>query len=168
MSRGLILVAAIIGVVVLAAGWRAAADDTGAAPAREEAAAQEVRQASPEPEVRPAAETSAASDSKDPAPGGAAPENSAGATQTKRLAVDNVLQVGGFGCVSCASIIAGTLQNADGVEGMNYEVETDTYVVTVNEDFRINEVARQLRSISKDYNRQIGLPDRPDWVLKEV
>jgi copper chaperone CopZ len=168
MSRGLILVAALVGVVVLAAGWRAAADDTGAAPAREEAAAQAARQASPEPEVRPAAETSAASDSKDPAPGGAAPENSAGATQTKRLAVENVLQVGGFGCVSCATIIEGTLQEADGVESMTYEPETDTYLVEVNDDFRMDEVAGQLRSISKDYNRQIGLPDRPDWILKEV
>ncbi len=168
MSRGLILVAALVGVVVLAAGWRAVADDTGAAPAREEAAAQETRQASPEPEVRPADDVPSASDSKDPAPGGAAPENSAGATQTKRLAVDNVLQVGGFGCVSCASIIAGTLQNADGVESMTYETETDTYLVEVNDDFRMDEVAEQLRALSEDYNRRIGLPDRPDWILREA
>ncbi len=168
MSRGLILVAALVGVVVLAAGWRAVADDTGAAPAREEAAAQEIRQASPEPEAPPADDVPSASDSKDPAPGGAAPENSAGATQTKRLAVDNVLQVGGFGCVSCASIIAGTLQNADGVESMTYETETDTYLVEVNDDFRMDEVAEQLRSISRDYNRRIGLPDRPDWILREA
>ena len=51
---------------------------------------------------------------------------------------------------------------------MTYEPETDTYLVTVNDDFRMDEVAERLRSISKDYNRQIGLPDRPDWVLKEV
>jgi copper chaperone CopZ len=168
MSRGLILVAALIGVVVLAAGWRAAADDTGAAPAREEAAAQEIRQADPEPEAPPADGVPAASDSKDPAPESSAPQSTAVVTETKRLAVDNVLQVGGFGCVSCATVIEGTLQEADGVRSVAYEPETDTYLVEVDGGFRVDEVAEQLRSISKDYNRRLGLPNQPDWVLKEV
>jgi copper chaperone CopZ len=167
MSRGLILVAALVGAVVLAAGWQAAADDTGAAPAREEAAAQEVKQTSAEPKAPPAADVPA-SDSKDPAPAGSDPEAPAGPTETKRLAVENVLQVGGFGCVSCAAVIEGTLQEADGVKSVAYEPETDTYLVTVNDDFRVDEVAGQLRSISRDYNRRLGLPNNPDWVLKEV
>ncbi|MDP9484693.1 MAG: cation transporter [Actinomycetota bacterium] len=168
MSRGLILVAALVGVVVLAAGWRAAADDTGAAPGREEAAAQEIRQADPEPEAPPADDVPSASDSKDPAPGSSAPQSTAVVAETKRLAVDNVLQVGGFGCVSCATVIEGTLQEADGVRSVAYEPETDTYVVEVNDDFRVDEVAERIRSISKDYNRRLGLPNQPDWVLKEV
>lgn len=177
MNRGLMLAATLVVAVLAAVGWQASSGGENPSPPLKEAAAQtqqqtrqqtqqqtrQTRPAKPDAEPRPADEAPAAGARED-----RSSEDTAGDTQTKRLAVDNVLQVGGFGCVSCASIIAGTLQNADGVEGMNYEVETDTYVVTVNEDFRINEVARQLRSISKDYNRQIGLPDRPDWVLKEV
>ncbi len=161
------LVAALVGVVVLAAGWRAATEDGGAAPAREGGIAQETRQAGAEPKAPPADDLPAASDSKDPAPAGAA-EDPAGSTQTKRLAVENVLQVGGFGCVSCATVIEGTLQEADGVRSVTYEPETDTYSAEVDDDFRVDEVAEQIRSISKDYNRRLGLPNQPDWVLKEV
>jgi copper chaperone CopZ len=162
------LVAALVGVVVLAAGFRAAAEDGGAAPAREGATAQAARQASVESKAPAAADVPAASDSEDPALGGSAPEDPAGTTETKRLAVDNVLQVGGFGCVSCATVIEGTMQEADGVKGVAYEPETDTYLVTVNDDFRVDEVAERIRSISRDYNRRLGLPNQPDWVLKEV
>lgn len=162
------LIAALVDVIVLAAGWRAVAGDEGTTSVREKAAVQETRLASTEPKAPPADDVPSASDSKDPAPVGSVPEDPAGITQIKRLAVDNVLQVGGFGCVSCASIITGTLQNADGVESMTYETETDTYLVTVKDDFRVDDVAEELRSISKGYNRRIGLPDRPDWVLKEV
>ncbi len=162
------LVAALVGVVVLAVGWRAAAEGGGAAPAREGASAQAARQASAESKAPPAADVPAASDSEDPAPAGSDPEASAGPTQTKRLAVENVLQVGGFGCVSCATVIEGTLQEADGVKSVAYEPETDTYLVEVDADFRVDEVAERIRSISKDYNRRLGLPNQPDWVLKEV
>ena len=168
MKKGLMLVAALVGVVVLAAGWRAATEDGSAAPAREEAAAQAARQASAEPKAPPADVVPAASDSKDPAPAGSAPEDPAGATQTKRLAVENVLQVGGFGCVSCATVIEGTLQEADGVKSVSYEPENDTYLVEADDGFRVDEVAERIRSISRDYNRRLGLPNQPDWVLKEV
>ncbi len=162
------IVAALVGVVVLAVGWRAAAEDGGAAPAREGTSAQAARQASVEPKAPPAADVPAASDSENPSSGGSAPGAPAGPTQTKRLAVENVLQVGGFGCVSCATVIEGTLQEADGVKSVAYEPETDTYLVTVNDDFRVDEVAERIRSISRDYNRRLGLPNNPDWVLKEV
>ncbi len=168
LKKGLMLVAALVGVVVLAAGWRAATEDGGAAPAREEAAAQAPRQASAEPKAPPVDDVPSASDSKDPAPGGSVPENPAGATQAKRLAVENVLQVGGFGCVSCATVIEGTLREADGVKSLSYEPETDTYLVEVDDEFRVDEVAERIRSISRDYNRRLGLPNQPDWVLKEV
>lgn len=161
--RGLILVAALIGVAVPAAGWQTLTGDGSAASVRKEAAAQETRQASAEPGVRPADDAPAAT-----AREGLASQSLAGATQTKRLAVENVLQVGGFGCVSCATVIEGTLQEADGVEKVAYETETDTYRVTVNDDFRMDEVSEQIRSISEDCNRRLGLPDQPDWVLKEV
>ena len=128
----------------------------GSASVREEAAAQETRQASAEPEAPPAYDGSAT-----------APEVPVGSTQTKRLVVENVLQVGGFGCVSCATVIEGTLQESDGVEGVTYKPKSDTYLVTVNGDFRMNEVAEQIRSISKDYNRRLGLPNGPDWILEE-
>jgi copper chaperone CopZ len=160
------LVAALAGVVVLAAGWRAATDDGGAVPARE-SAAQAARQASAEPKAPPADYVPSASDSEDPPPAGAA-EDPAPATQTRRLAVENVLQVGGFGCVSCATVIEGTLQEADGVRSVSYEPETDTYLVEVDDGFRVDEVAERIRSISRDYNRRLGLPNQPDWVLKEV
>ena len=168
MRRGIMLVAALVGVVVLAAGFRAAAEDGGAAPAREGATAQAARQANVEPKDPPAADVPAASDSEDPAPAGSDPEAPAEPTQTKRLAVENVLQVGGFGCVSCATVIEGTLQEADGVKSVAYEPETDTYLVEVDADFRVDGVAERIRSISKDYNRRLGLPNQPDWVLKEV
>lgn len=51
---------------------------------------------------------------------------------------------------------------------MVYEPESDTYLVTVNGDFRMGEVTEQIRSIGKGYNRRLGLPNQPDWVLKEV
>ncbi len=162
------LVVALVGVVVLAAGWRVATEDGGAAPAREEAGAQATQKASAEPKARPVEDVPSASDSKDPAPVGSAPEDPAGATQTKRLAVENVLQVGGFGCVSCATVIEGTLREADGVKSVSYEPETDTYLVEIDGGFRVDEVAERIRSISRDYNRRLGLPDNPDWVLKEV
>ncbi len=173
MRRVSLLVAALVGVVGLTAGWQAVTDAGNAASVREEAAAQteqqeETRQPSAEPEVRPAADVPSASDSKDPAPGGSAPEDPAGATQTKRLMVENVLQVGGFGCVSCATVIEGTLQEADGVRSVTYEPETDTYSAEVDDGFRVDEVAERIRSISKDYNRRLGLPNQPNWVLKEV
>ena len=163
MRRGLILVVALIGVAVLAVGWQTLTGDGGTASVRKEAAAQETRQASADPAVRPAYDAPAAAARED-----LASEAPAGATQAKRLAVENVLQVGGFGCVSCATVIEGTLQEADGVENVAYEPKTDTYLVTVNDEFRIDEVAEQIRSISKDYNRRLGLPNQPDWVLKEV
>ena len=162
MRRGPILVVALVGVAVLAAGWQTLTGDGGAASVRKEAAAQETRQASAEPVVR-SADAPAAIARED-----LASEDPAGATQAKRLAVENVLQVGGFGCVSCATVIEGTLQEADGVENVAYEPKTDTYLVTVNDEFRIDEVAEQIRSISKDYNRRLGLPNQPEWVLKEV
>ena len=158
MRRVLVLMAALIGVIVLATGWQALTGDVGgAASVREGAAAQETRQASAEPEASRVDDGPAST-----------LEATAGATQTKRLAVENVLQVGGFGCVSCATVIEGTLQEADGVESMIYEPETDTYLVTVNDDFRVDEVAERIRSISRDYNRRLGLPNQPDWVLREV
>ena len=163
MRRGLILVVALNGVAVLAVGWQTLTGDGGTASVRKEAAAQETRQASADPAVRPAYDAPAAAARED-----LASEAPAGATQAKRLAVENVLQVGGFGCVSCATVIEGTLQEADGVENVAYEPKTDTYLVTVNDEFRIDEVAEQIRSISKDYNRRLGLPNQPDWVLKEV
>ena len=163
MRRGLILVAALIGVAVLVAGWQTLTGDGGAASVRKEAAAQQTRQASAEPAVRPADDAPATT-----AREGVASRAPADTTQTKRLAVENVLQVGGFGCVSCATVIEGTMQEADGVESVAYEPETDTYLVTVNDDFRMHEVSEQIRSISGDYNRRLGLPNQPDWVLKEV
>ena len=84
------------------------------------------------------------------------------------MAVENVLQVGGFGCVSCRAVVAGTLRKADGVEDVTYEPDTDTYLARLNSDYRMDEVAEQIRSTSKEYNRRLGLPDSPDWVLKEV
>ncbi len=158
MTKGLTLVAVLIGVFGLAvAGWQASYEGESAAAASEEAAAQ-TQKASPAPEAGSAAEDGSAS----------ASDASAGTTQTKRLAVENILQVGGFGCVSCQAVVAGTLQESDGVEGVTYEPETDTYLVTVNDDFRMDEVAEQIRSISTEYNRRLGLPDSPDWILKEV
>ncbi len=158
MTKGLRLIAVLVGVFVLAvAGWQAFSEGESAVSASEEAAAQ-TQEASPEPEVNLSDDSSAAS----------APEDPSGTTQTKRLAVDNILQVGGFGCVSCQGIVAATLQKSDGVEEVAYESETDTYLVTVNDDFRMDEVAEEIRSISTEYNRRLGLPDSPDWVLKEV
>ncbi len=158
MTKGLTLMGTLVVVVVLAVvGWQASLDGGNDAPASEESAAQ-TQDASPAPEAGSAAEDGSAS----------ASDASAGTTQTKRLAVENILQVGGFGCVSCQAVVAGTLQKSDGVEGVTYEPETDTYLVTVNDDFRMDEVAEQIRSISTEYNRRLGLPDSPDWILKEV
>ena len=175
MNKGLILAATLVVAVLAAVGWQASSGGGDPSPPLKEAAAQtqqqtqqQARPAGPDAAPRPADDAPAAGAREDRSPEGRAPQEPAGDTQTRRLAVDNVLQVVGLGCVSCASIIAGTLQNADGVERLKYETETDTYVVTVNDDFRMDEVAKQLRSISKDYNRQIGLPDRPDWVLREA
>ncbi len=148
---------ALVGVAVLAAaGWQTSLEGGSVAPAPEEAAAQ-TQQASPKSEASPADDGSAS-----------APEDPADTTQTRRLAVENVLQVGGFGCVSCQAVVAGTLRKSDGVEDVTYEPETDTYLVTVNDGFRMDEVAGQIRSISNEYNRRLGLPDSLDWVLKEV
>ncbi len=154
MTKGLILILVLAGVVVLAANWQASSED--ATPAREEAAVQ-TQQASSKSEAGPAADGSASST-----------EDPAGTTQTKRLAVENILQVDGFGCVGCQAVVAGTLRKSDGVEDVTYEPETDTYLVKVNDDFRMDEVAEQIRWISKKYNRRLGLPDSPDWVLKEA
>ncbi len=157
VTKGLILIVALAGVVVLAAaGWQAFSEGEDVTPAQEEAAMQ-TQQASSKSEAGPADEGSASS-----------PEDPAGTTQTKRLAVENILQVGGFGCASCQAVVAGTLQKSEGVEDVTYEPETDTYLVTVNGGFRMDEVAEQIRSVSEDYNRRLGLPDSPDWVLKEV
>lgn len=124
---------------------------------------QKIRPASPESETRPADDGPAAG-----APDDRSPEDPAGDTRTRRLAVENVLQVGGFGCVSCQAVVEGILQEADGVEKATYEPRTDTYLVRVNDDFRMGEVAGRVRSISKEYNRRLGLPDSPAWVLKEA
>ncbi len=157
MIKGLILTGAVVGVVFLAAGWQTSTERGSTAPAREQAAAQ-TQQASPQSQADPTDEGSAMP----------AKENPAGATQTKRLAVENILQVGGFGCVSCQAVVEGVLQESDGVEKATYEPETDTYLVKVNDDFRMDEVAKRVRSISKEYNRRLGLPDSPAWVLKEA
>lgn len=157
MSKKLTFMAALIVVVLAVVGWQASSEGESVASAREEAEAQS-QEASPEPEAGPTYEGSDASTPDDPA----------GTTQTKRLAVENILQVGGFGCVSCQTVVAGTLKKADGVEGVTYEPETDTYLVTVNDGFRMDEVAEKIRSISTEYNRRLGLPDSPDWILKEV
>ncbi|MDP8972075.1 MAG: hypothetical protein M3N45_02640 [Actinomycetota bacterium] len=156
MTKVLILVSTLVVVVFAAVGWQASLDGGSAAPAREEAAAQ-TQEASPEPKAGPSHDGSSS-----------ASEDPAGTTQTKRLAVENMLQVGGFGCVSCTSLAAGTLRKAEGVEGLTYEPETETYLVTVDDGFRLDEAAEQIRSVSKEYNRRNGLPDSPDWVLKEI
>jgi copper chaperone CopZ len=161
MSKGLIVVAVLIVVVLAVVSWQASSEGESAASAREEAAAQ-TQEASPEPGAGPADDGSAASAPEEPA------DDPAGTMQTKRLAVENILQVGGFGCVSCQAVVAGTLRKSDGVEDVTYEPETDTYLVTVNDGFRMDEVAGQIRSISNEYNRRLGLPDSLDWVLKEV
>lgn len=158
MTKGLRLIAVLLGVFVLAvASWQAFSQGESVVSASEVAAAK-TQEASPEPEAGSGAEERSAFTPDDPA----------GTTQTKRLAVENILQVGGFGCVSCQTVVAGTLKKADGVEGVTYEPETDTYLVTVNDGFRMDEVAEKIRSISTEYNRRLGLPDSPDWILKEV
>ena len=157
MIKGLILAAALAVVVLVAVGWQASLQRESAAPAREKAAAQTQR-ANPESEAERANDGSAVS----------APEDPAEATRTKRLAVENILQVGGFGCVSCQAVVEGILQESDGVEEATYEPETDTYLVKVNDAFRMDEAAERIRSISKEYNRRLGLPDSPAWVLKEA
>ncbi len=157
VTKGLILIVALASVVVLAAAGRQAySEGEDVTPSREEAAVQ-TQQASSKPEAGPADDGSASS-----------PEDPAGTTQTKRLAVENILQVGGFGYVSCQAVVAGTLRKSDGVEGVTYEPETDTYLVTLNDDFRMDEVAEEIRSISTECNRRLGLPDSPGWVLKEA
>ncbi len=157
MIKGLILAATFVAVVLAAVGWQASLGREDAAAAPEEAAGQ-ARQARPESRIEPAAEPSSAN----------APEAPAAATRTKRLAVENVLQVGGFGCVSCQAVVEGILQESDGVQKAAYEPESDTYLVKANDDFRLDKVARRVRSVSKEYNRRLGLPDSPDWVLEEV
>ncbi len=157
MIKGLMLMLALGGVVVLAVGWQTSTEEESAAPARQQASAQ-TPQESPYSEAGPTDEGSAMP----------AKENPAGTTQTKRLAVENILQVGGFGCVSCQAVVEGVLQESEGVEMATYEPETDTYLVKVNDDFRMDEVAKRVRSISKEYNRRLGLPDSPAWVLKEA
>lgn len=158
LIKGLVLAATLVVVVLAAVGWHASLEGDGAAPAGEKAAAQ-TQQASSDSEADSAdGDGTAAS----------APEDPAGATQTKRLMVENILQVGGFGCVSCQAVVEGILQKSDGVEKVIYEPETDTYLVKVNDDFRLEEVAQRVRSISKEYNRRLGLPDSPPWILKEA
>jgi copper chaperone CopZ len=157
MIKGPILAATLVVVVLAAVGWQASPEGGSAAPVRERAAAQ-TQQASPESEAEPTNDGSAVS----------TPEDPAGATQIKRLAVENILQVGGFGCVSCQAVVEGILQETDGVEEATYKPETDTYLVKVNDDFRMDEASERVRSISKEYNRRLGLPDSPEWVLKEA
>ena len=153
MTKGLIFITVLAGVAVLAvAGWQASSEGESAAQAQQQA-----RQASPGSE--------AGSADNGPA---AAPDELAGATQTKRLAVENIVQVGGFGCVSCQAVVEGVMQESDGVEKATYDSETDTYLVKVNDDFRLDKVAERVRSISKEYNRRLGLPNRPPWILKEA
>ena len=65
MRRGPILVVALVGVAVLAAGWQTLTGDGGAASVRKEAAAQETRQASAEPGVRAADDAPAATTRED-------------------------------------------------------------------------------------------------------
>ncbi len=164
MNKGLTFMAALIVLVLAVVGWQASSEGESVASAREDVASArkeaeaQSQEASPEPEAGSTYDGSEAS----------TPDGPAGTTQTKRLAVENILQVGGFGCVSCQTVVAGTLKKADGVEGVTYEPETDTYLVTVNDDFGMDEVAEKIRSISTEYNRRLGLPDSPDWILKEV
>lgn|GEM_PF-4122049 len=84
----------------------------------------------------------------------AAREGSAGEARTKRLRVENMLQVGGFGCASCQQVAYGSRPN--------------TYVIEANDDFRLEEVARRVRSVGEEYNRRLGLPDSRPWILEEV
>ncbi len=153
MNKGLILAATLVLVVLATVGWQASSGDGDLSPPLKKAAAQtqqQTRLASHESETRPADDGPAAG------------------TQTRRLAVENVLQVGGFGCVSCQAVVERILQEADGVEKATYEPRSDTYLVRINDDFRMGEVAGRVRSISKEYNRRLGLPDSPAWVLKEA
>ncbi len=166
MNKGLILAATLVLVVLAAVGWQAPSGGGDLSPPLKKAAAQtqqQTRLASPKSETRPVDDGPAAGAQED-----RSPEDPAGDTRTRRLAVENVLQVGGFGCVSCQAVVEGILQEADGVEKATYEPRTDTYLVRINDDFRMGEVAGQVRSISKQYNRRLGLPDSPAWVLKEA
>ena len=157
MTKAPILAATLVVVVLAVVGWQATTEGGSAAPAREKAAAQTQR-ANPESEAERANDGSAVS----------APEDPAEATRTERLAVENILQVGGFGCASCQAVVEGILQESDCVEEATYEPETDTYLVKVNDAFRMDEAAERIRSISKEYNRRLGLPHSPAWVLKEA
>ncbi len=174
MNKGLVLAAALVLVVLAAVGWQASSGGGDSSPPLKEAAAQtqqqarqqtqqQTRPASPQSETR-AADDGPAAGAREDRP----PEDPAGDTHTRRLAVKNVLQAGGFGCVSCQAVVEGILQEADGVEEAAYEPRTDTYLVRVNDDFRMGEVAARVRSVSKEYNRRLGLPDSPAWVLKEA
>lgn len=170
MNKGPILAATLVLVVLAAVGWQASSGDGDSLPPLKEAAAQtqqqtqkQTRPAGPQSETPPPDDGQAAGARED-----RPPEDPAGDTRTRRLAVENVLQVGGFGCVSCQAVVEGILQEADGVEQAAYEPRTDTYLVRVNDDFRMGEVAARVRSVSKEYNRRLGLPDSPAWVLKEA
>ncbi len=171
MTKGRILVATLVVLVLAAVGWQASSEGEATAQAKQQTqqqVQQQSRQVSPEPGADADRGGSAVSALKNPAPEEPAPEEPARATQTRRLAVENVLQVGGYGCASCQDVVEGILQESRGVEEATYEAETDTYLVKVNDEFRMDEVAARIRSISKEYNRRLGLPDSPPWVLKEA
>ncbi|ABG04730.1 hypothetical protein Rxyl_1771 [Rubrobacter xylanophilus DSM 9941] len=157
MTRGLLLAAALVVVVLAAANRRAIVEGGGAAPAHERAAVRAQRAPAP---------------SEAGTVGGveevAAREGSAGEARTKRLRVENMLQVGGFGCASCQQVVEGILRGSDGVEKVAYGSRPNTYVIEANDDFRLEEVARRVRSVGEEYNRRLGLPDSRPWILEEV
>ncbi len=166
MTKGRILVATLVVLVLAAVGWQASSEGEATAQAKQQTqqqVQQQSRQVSPEPGADADRGGSAVSALKNPAP-----EEPTRVTQTRRLAVENVLQVGGYGCASCQDVVEGILQESRGVEEITYEAETDTYLAKVNDEFRMGEVAARIRSISKEYNRRLGLPDSPPWVLKEA
>jgi copper chaperone CopZ len=155
MIRGLLFVAALV-VIVLAAANRQAIVEAGDSALAPERAAVRSQQASPPSEARAAGKEVA---------GG---ETAAGETQTRRLKVENILQAGGFGCVSCQQVVEEILRDSRGVESVAYDPQSDTYLVEVNDDFRLDRVARRVRSVSEEYNPRLGLPDSKPWVLKEA
>jgi hypothetical protein len=67
--------------------------------------------------------------------------------------------------MSCVQRVQRTLEESEGMTQVTFDPQTETFFLVAQAAFRFDDVAEQVRLAGQAHDTQLGLTDRPAWVL---
>lgn len=67
--------------------------------------------------------------------------------------------------MGCVTRVTRTLEESEGVRKVTFEPQSETFLIEVSASFNMDDVAQRVRLAGQEHDAQLGLRDRPAWVL---